>query len=223
MLRLEAGVFDVDGTIIDSNEYIGQAYQSVCAKYGICPTEAQVRSTIGKPVDVTYGILAPHLDSSQLVEEHFRHHDLNRHLLRSFPETVPTLDALTEQGLKLGVFTGADGEAIRNLTHFGLLEYFGSIAYHGRYSQPKPDPEGLELCLNELEVEPANSFYIGDGINDVLAGRAAGVGLVIGITHGFGTAEDLEAGGADYIIDSLVDLPGLVRQVGAQIVPAPTV
>lgn len=223
MIKLEAGVFDVDGTLIDSNDFIGQAYDSVCAKYGICPSEVQVRSTIGKPVETTYGILAPHLDAKRLTQEHYAHHELNRHLLRSYPDTIEVLDKLKHMDLKLGVFTGGDGEAVRNLEAFGLIQYFGSIAYHGRYSEPKPGPEGLLLCLDELEVEPDKAFYIGDGANDVLAGRAAGAGLVVGITHGFGTAEDLQDAGADYVIDSLAELPGLVRQVGAKIAPAPAV
>ncbi len=70
----------------------------------------------------------------------------------------------------------------------------------------KPHPEGLFKALAGLEVELERAAMIGDAGVDILAGKAAGVSLTIGITHGFGTQQELEAAKPDHIAHSIPEI-----------------
>jgi phosphoglycolate phosphatase-like HAD superfamily hydrolase len=79
----------------------------------------------------------------------------------------------------------------------------------------KPHPEGLDRLLERLSVKPDQTIMVGDAAPDIQAGRAAGVAATIGVTHGFGTHEELQAAGADYLIDSLTALSEIVAAISA--------
>lgn len=212
MTDIRAVVFDMDGVIIDTRELISQAIADVLASRGLSTTPEQIAAVTGKPVRAMYEVFAPGHDAGELEAAHMAHHEENIHLLRDYPDAAATLAQLKET-YKLGIFTGFNELSRERLSRFDLVPYFETIVDTTRYVKHKPDPEGLMLCLNDLEVSPEQAVYVGDGVSDMLAGKAAGVHAVIGITQGFGSREALEANGADYIIDSLSELPSLLTKL----------
>lgn len=210
-MPIKAVVFDMDGVLIDSREFITRAIEDVLAARGLSTTAEQMAAVTGKPIHAMYEVFAPELDPFELEAAHIRHHDAHLHLLKAYEGTRQTLTGLRTAGYRLGLFTGSDlAMAQDRLNQFELTDYFDSIFGLPRYTKHKPDPEGLLLCLEELACSAAEAVYIGDGIGDMAAGRTAGMRATIGITHGFSAAADLRTAGADYIIDSLAPLPALL-------------
>jgi HAD superfamily hydrolase (TIGR01509 family) len=123
------------------------------------------------------------------------------------------LDSLRAQGWKLAVLTGAGRHIGELLKHQGVDGYFVSIVHSERITRSKPDPEGLVLALKECGVSPEHAVLVGDRHFDIEAGKNGGVAATVGITHGFGTRTELKAAGADYIIDSLAELPAVIQKI----------
>ena len=75
----------------------------------------------------------------------------------------------------------------------------------------KPHPEPVERALALLDVSPANAIFVGDSPHDVESGRAAHV-YTVGVTWGAFTREEMEASGADVVIDDVFALPVVVAE-----------
>lgn len=212
-MAIKAVVFDMDGTLIDSREFIMQAMETNLAAYQVHVSRERLAEVTGKPVEKMYAALAPHLDSVELTKKHFEHHELNPQLLSEYENVHEVLQTLRDKGLKLGIFTGFDERSIAQLESHGLLTYFDAVIDHSQYKKSKPDPEGLLMCMQKLEVLPNETIYIGDGITDISAGLAAQVHKVVGITHGFTKREKLAEVGAMHIVDSLTEFGEYVEAV----------
>lgn len=150
------------------------------------------------------------------------------------------LDWMGKEGLSLGVVTsGSQHQSVRNAgialatlgytelfknTRFGDAEKLGALAERIKavYGIPqvtlitcddvlntKPDPEGAVKALAQLGVQPEEAIFVGDLDVDISAGTKAGIATV-GVAHGFGTAADLQAAGADHIVNNLAELMALV-------------
>lgn len=75
----------------------------------------------------------------------------------------------------------------------------------------KPAPGMLLAAQKELNIDMAASYMVGDKIDDVLAGKAAGVGINVLVRSGKPVTEEGEKA-ADWVINSLVDLPARIKQ-----------
>lgn len=217
MADIKAVIFDMDGTLLDSREFIYRAFEDVLAVHDIKISREEIGRIIGKPVKAMYAALSPHLDTDEMEQRHFEHHAQNMELLRLYDGAVELLETLKKAGYKLGIFTGISQIVHERLSQFKIAEYFDTIVDTTRYTAHKPDPEGLFLAMHELGIDnPSEAVYIGDGITDMEAGNAAGVRAVIGITHGFCSEETLTEFGATHTIDSLPELLPLLATLNGE-------
>lgn len=213
MAEVRAVIFDIDGTLIDSRELIYRAMEDVLAARGVKVTREEIDTTAGKPIQAMYTMLAPHLDPAELEAAHLAHHEEHSDLLKLYDRTHEVLQLLKDQGYTLGVFTGFNKITHERLKRFDIAKYFSSVVESTMYTAHKPDPEGLFLSMDELGIDdPATVVYIGDGAVDMQVGRNAGVGMTVGITHGFGTRQILEECGADHTVDSLPGFKSLLAR-----------
>jgi phosphoglycolate phosphatase-like HAD superfamily hydrolase len=113
---------------------------------------------------------------------------------------------LRAAGTRIAVATSDDREPTeRTLAHLGVADLVAGVACadDGRPVKPRPDAV-LWLC-RELGVPPARAAVIGDSPADLAMGRAAGVGLVVGVLTGVGDEGALRAH-ADVVVPSVADL-----------------
>lgn len=76
----------------------------------------------------------------------------------------------------------------------------------------KPNPEGIDKVLKHLSVKADQAVMVGDLPVDIVAGKKAGL-FTIGISHGFSSKEELEAAGADKVVDSLAELQAFIENL----------
>jgi phosphoglycolate phosphatase-like HAD superfamily hydrolase len=153
-----------------------------------------------------------------------------------FPGLDDLLKMLSTLEIKLGIFTSGDGYMIvrhfgvsvpalgyselykdKNSSNKEKLQAFTermkaiydlpdfTVVTHEDVSSYKPDPEGILLALDRLGVKPEEAVVLGDHPFDMEAARRAGV-RSLGITQGFGSAEELRAAGASAICANLYEV-----------------
>ena len=213
MKRVKAVIFDMDGTLLDSKEFIYRAMEDVLEKHGVRLTRQELGAVTGKPVKAMYELLAPHLNSDELELAHMEHHKENERLLKLYPGTVELLEKLKKENRKVGIFTGFNQLTYARLDLFGITDMFDTIVETSRYTAHKPDPEGLLVALDDLTLQPRDCIYVGDGISDMQAGKAGGAMATVGITHGFSDEETLAQHGADFVIQNLSELSRIISEL----------
>ena len=207
---LSAVLFDVDGTLLDTTEFIYGGFDHTLAAHGHAPTERTAYARVmGKPLDVCYIELAPGGDPVLLCETHRVWQADNLHLSVAFPEADAVLRRLRDAGLRLAAITSRSRRtSVRTLELAGLAGYLDLVLSAEDAGAIKPDPAPLLLALERLGVPPAAAVMVGDTDADILAGKAAGV-RTVGVTYGF-HGPDVAAAGPDATIDRLDELPLLL-------------
>jgi putative hydrolase of the HAD superfamily len=84
---------------------------------------------------------------------------------RLFDDTVPTITALKDRGLVLGVISNFESWLRDMLARFELLDLFDVVAVSGDLELEKPDPRIFEWAMDEAGVEPRASLHVGDSPN----------------------------------------------------------
>jgi len=90
-----------------------------------------------------------------------------------YPEVRPTLAALQEMGVKLGVVSNWDERLGPLLTRLDLTRYFDALVVSARVGLEKPDPRIFHYALDLLEVEPEEAAHVGDSAQDDVEGALA--------------------------------------------------
>jgi len=211
---IKAVLLDIDGTMRDSRAMIYHSYTETFKHFRLpMPDKTGIASYMYTGPEQLFEHFAPHHNTQELT-------DYYRSILGSVLDKIgvysgvpETLQTLKQKGLKLGVFSAS--KYARSDLASGGLDVFMDVIVDGHAAvRPKPFPDGAELALNKLGVDPADAIMVGDLPADIEAGKAAHLRATVALTHGFGTKELLEASKPDYIIDSFPELSGVVEKLG---------
>jgi len=132
-----------------------------------------------------------------------------------FPDTIPALESLKGDGLKMGIVTNSARKAVEIvMSRYPLGKYFDVITTRDDVSVIKPDPEIMRHTVEALGVANDECFFVGDAPGDMMAANAVGM-VSVGIPRGFATREALLSAKPDYLIESLETLPVLIIDLKA--------
>ncbi len=127
-----------------------------------------------------------------------------------FPGAVEALRRLKAEGVRLCVVTNSGrAAASRTLEKWGLNGFFEFVLTRDDTETMKPRPEGLLKAMKMLGVGPGGVYYVGDSRYDIMAAKQAGV-KVVSVATGSYTPDRLRSEGADFVIEDLSELPGLL-------------
>ena len=130
-------------------------------------------------------------------------------LTRPYPGVPATLRKLAAEGWRLAVCTNKPEAPSRTiLSDLGLIELIDAVAGGDTYPVRKPDPGHLLETLALLGVPATRAVMLGDGRNDLLAARAAGLPAIL-VSFGYSKVPVQELG-ADAVIDDFTDLPAVL-------------
>ncbi|MBI5470450.1 HAD-IA family hydrolase [Candidatus Kaiserbacteria bacterium] len=204
---VNAVVFDADGTLLDTREFILQAYEHTLAAYGhTVPERDFIRGHMGLPLHDCYNVFAPGGDNDALCHMHDVFQKNNYELIDSYEELVLTLDTLRDRGFKIGICSSRTNHLLEALERVGIKDHCDVIIAGKDVTKHKPNPEGFLKALMAMSVSPDRAVMVGDTPQDIGAGKNGGAALTIGVTHGFGTREALIEMGADHVVDRLSDI-----------------
>lgn len=220
---LRAVIFDVDGTLIDSQGHIVASMTYAYDALGVpMPSRDTVLSIVGLSLPQAFARLSPDLsdaDRDRLIEGYKNGF---AELRRSgnpaghsplYPGAIAALDRLAQiDDVLLGIATGKSKRGLDAvLASHDLSDRFitQQVADH---HPSKPHPSMIHAALAETGVDVENAVMIGDTTFDMSMARAAGVSA-IGVTWGYHPTADLEQAGAHTIISDFDALDGALDHV----------
>lgn len=209
-------LFDVDGTIVDSQNIIVAAQHMAFAACGLePPSRERALSIVGLSLAEAFTVLVgPDGPVEGLAEAYrnafstLRQDPANAEPL--FPGAEQCLSRLSQrEDALLGIATGKSRRGVRH-----LLERHG---WHGVFATiqtaddapSKPHPAMIQQAMDEVGASPDETVMIGDSSYDMAMGRAAGV-LSVGVTWGFQPVAALKEAGAHRIVHSYAELEPLL-------------
>ncbi len=200
-------VFDLDGTLIDSEKAICAAASLAFGDVGHDVDEAAVADHLGAPLDELYAVFVADPDAARrahfvarYVHHHDEHPDKNPPAL---PGVVDGLSQLRARGLPLAVgTTKPTARATLQLQACGLLPLFAHVQGTDPPLRPKPAPDVVEVACRALGIAPARALMVGDTARDVGAARAAGCRAVV-VAYGVHRLQLARQLGADAVVHSL--------------------
>lgn len=218
-IDVEAVLFDLDGTLIDSAPDLAGAVEAMRLKRGLPPLPlSQYRPMAGAGargmLGVGFGIAPDHPDFLALREEFFLayEHRLTRNTV-VFPGVASMIAALVQRQMPWGVVTNKSKRFTQPLTQaLPLFSSAKTIISGDTTAFSKPHPQPLLEAAQQLGVAPGRCVYVGDDERDIVAGLAAGM-MTVAVTYGYlGQRADTREWGADVTINSADQLLHLLPQ-----------
>jgi phosphoglycolate phosphatase len=218
-------VFDVDGTLVDSQHVILDAMASAFAAFGEpMPAREAVLGIVGLSLNEAMAALAPHLPAADTLRlaDHYRDRFVAQRAAGGAEAHAPlypgALAALERLGASPATLLGvATGKARRGLDHVlathGLARFFVT-AQTADHHPSKPHPSMLLAALAETGCDAASAVMVGDTEFDMAMGRAAGLATV-GVSWGYHPRARLIAAGAGAVIDDFAELDAALARLGA--------
>jgi phosphoglycolate phosphatase len=134
-----------------------------------------------------------------------------------YPHAVETLEHFHAKGVKLGICTNKQEAATINLLEaLDLKKYFSFIAGGDTFTVHKPNPGHVTGVIEKLGVAKAQCVMVGDGPNDVVAARGAGIPCLV-VTHGYGG--DFSQLDATALIEDFKELSAALHKLGFEAGP----
>lgn len=210
---IEAVLFDLDGTLIDSAPDLGAAADKMRTDRGLDSLAADLyRPMAGAGargmLGVAFGMTPDHPDYNAMREEFFVNYERRMtQLTYVFEGVVELIDQLRERGLAWGVVTNKSMRFAAPLTRSMPL-FATARALVGGDSTPhaKPHPAPLLEAARQIGVAPQRCVYVGDDERDVVAGLAAGMGTVAAAYGYLGSHADTRQWGAQAHIQTPLEL-----------------
>jgi len=198
MEKLEAILFDLEGTLLDSTYDIRQGVNLMLKDQDRPPLSLeQVKSFIGegmmelcrRSLEATGGV--PTDDLYPFVQKLITHYRAVRpDPQQIYPHVRDFLEQFKKLNIKMGICTNKNEAAtLAILEELDLLRYFGFVAGGDTYTVHKPHPGHLQGVLDALGTTAKQSVFVGDGPNDVAASVRADMNCII-VTHGSKTELD---------------------------------
>lgn len=212
--------FDLDGTLTDPALGITNSFKNAIRHFGMeIPSYEKLCTFIGPPLVETFK--NEFKFNAEKVEEGvkaYREYFSSRGIFENkVYDGIPNLlKNLKGKGKILVVATSKPEEfAVRIIEHFNLSEYFthvcGSCMDESRSTKAEVIKYALDLCkISEEEKEQV--LMIGDRSHDVIGAKANNL-QCCAVLFGYGSKEELEQAGADYIVDSVEALENLSAQI----------
>lgn len=212
-MSYKAVIFDLDGTLLDTLEDLGDATNRVLARHGFDthPTEAY-RRMVGQGIRILTTLAIPEGGRDPAVVDELQTElgtDLREHPVtktKPYPGVPELLTRLAELRIPAAILTNKPDA----VTHLVVGELLSSWEFRGVYGQRddlprKPDPAVALRLAEELGADPGQILFVGDSDVDMETALAAGM-RAIGAGWGFRGAEELLAAGAHRIISHPLEL-----------------
>jgi pyrophosphatase PpaX len=208
---LDTVLFDLDGTILDTNDLIIESILHVMRDDDAVFSREHIIPHMGKPLREQF----QHFTGEQEVEAHiskYREFNLRMHdeFVQAFPYVLEVAEELKKHNVKLGVVTTKMRLTTdMGLQHCGLTPYFEAVVTLDDVSRAKPDPEPVEKAMAALGSKPGSTLMVGDSQFDIMAGKAAGV-LTAGVAWSLKGEAFLAQYEPDYMLHDMRELLHIV-------------
>lgn len=207
--RMQAILFDLDGTLLDSRASHYRVYQHLFADLGIRFDPAAFAQLYSPNWYLLY---------ERIGLPKARWSEADRLWLHYYAQETPgprdgaaqVLAAVKASRRLVGLVTSGERARVeRDLERLAWGKLFDAVVCGGDAPRMKPAPDPLRLALIQLNSPPAAAVYIGDAVEDIQMGKAAAT-TTVAVIGGFSSRETLAGERPDFLLDNLQDLTHLL-------------
>lgn len=217
MAKIKVCIFDLDGTLARTQESIARPVNMTLEHFGLAPQPVEafnyfagdgIKNALKRALIAAGDADASHLEEGLPMCRAWMQEDPAYHV-EPYDHMVWALGELKKMGVRIAVFSNKP-----HLSAIGVVEtVFGKGVFDHIQGQTdriaiKPDPAGVFEILEMFGAKKDECLYFGDTNTDMLTAHNAGV-TAVGVTWGFRPRSELEEYGADILIDSAKEIPGL--------------
>ncbi|MEP7204809.1 MAG: HAD family phosphatase [Candidatus Saccharibacteria bacterium] len=209
---LKAVIFDVDGTLIDTEKIQSDAFLNVLKKYGFHTTDLTEHGTVhvpGESTNETWNRLKERHDIPVEVEELTDHKrqaalDILQTDFKALPGVIKLFEDLRKHNIKMAVASSAQQNRLDYIIEgLGLSNYLDAVVSANDIKNVKPAPDAYLSAANKIGVEPSECIVIEDAEVGLLSAKAAGM-KVVAVPNVY--TKRMNFSGADLVVDSLEDI-----------------
>jgi len=226
MMSIQLVIFDMAGTTVEDNNYVGMHIEKALNQHGYEATQDDIRAVMGieKPVAIRM-LLTRSLKRDDVSDDLVMgiHQTYLQQMLSFYREdprvseiegTTSVFQKLTEAGLRIGLDTGFDRKtADIIIDRLGWRDVIDASVTSDEVENGRPAPDmGLKLMEILGINSPESVAKVGDTISDLGEGSALGCKFNIGVTSGAYTRDQLKTFPHTHIIESIRDLPPIVLE-----------
>ena len=219
-LRVEAVLFDLDGTLVDTLPDITWCLNQVLLEHG-CPAQSAqtVRGYVGGGVTAMIEQVATRFGIADAAAMHQHYVTLYQNNLvqfsRPFSGVLALLEGCRQLQVPLAIVTNKTEEMALQVADALLPQNaFGTILGHRTGRALKPQPEVAWEAARRLSVDPQRCLFVGDTEIDLQTARAAGMHSAA-VTWGYGLTPDLQALAPNFCCEQPAGLLRILQQVCA--------
>ncbi|KHF26407.1 phosphoglycolate phosphatase [Solemya velum gill symbiont] len=213
-------LIDVDGTLVDSVPDLAYCVDEMMQQIGRPPHGSEkVRDWVGNGVErLVRRALVGRLVGEPADEDFEKAYPIFLDLYAEntskrsslYDGVAEGLEYMKSAGYRLGCVTNkAEQFTLPLLADLGIADRFEVTICGDTLAKKKPDPMPLLHAAEFFGIEPANALMLGDSISDIKAARAAGFQIIC-MSYGYNHGEDIRNYDPDLVIDSMVELKGVL-------------
>lgn len=216
-MKFKAVIFDLDGTLLDTIEDIGDSMNNVLEKNGLPVHDAEsYKYFVGNGMRELVRLALPEDKRSEsFIDDRLREMQAQyasgwAAKTRPYPGIGQMLDIMVEKDVKLSILSNKPDGFSKQVVDKLLPGWNFHPVFGERQGIPKkPDPSGALEIAEILGLEPGECLYAGDSGVDMKTAKAAGM-YAVGVLWGFRKADELLQNGADILVAEPVDIVELL-------------
>lgn len=211
-MRYKTILFDLDGTLLDTNELIIQSFVHTLGKF--YPQRSFGKDDIIPHMGMTLRGMFDQFDEQLLAEQReemvavYRafNHKMHDEMVQSFPFVEEVLVQLADHGLNMGIVTTKQRKTAEMGLHItNIAQYMHTIVGIDDVQEPKPHPEPVLKAMALMGAVPDLTLMIGDNVSDIQSAHRAGIHSA-GVCWSLKGAEHLRSSSPTYMLESMQDL-----------------
>lgn len=214
MKKLDTIIFDLDGTLIDTNDIIIRSFRSTFERHfpDLDVTNYQIHSFIGPTLEQTFSDYTTDpfeiQDMIQSYREFYVKYEIgNFHI---YPDVYEVVSDLKQKNYNLAILTSKFREAAwPSYTHYKLDEIFDVFVGLDDVEYPKPHKNSIETVLSHFP-DSSTAIMIGDNQGDIMAGNNAGI-YSAGVSWSLKGKDHLLEVNPDFMLENMKDIYRVIQ------------
>ena len=206
---MKAVLFDMDGTILDTSDFVFSAVEYTLTQHNLTITEEKLSQAKGMPLLDFYKYIFPDQDFELLRKTHHDYQQTRFDLGKLFPGVKKVLKKLKSEGVLIAAVSNRSTESVtKSFKLVKAYDFFDAIVTYEDVKNPKPHKDIPLKALELLGVDKKSAIMVGDTDADIQAGKNAGI-KTVGVTYGW-MGEDIKKSKPDFVIDNIEELLKIV-------------
>lgn len=220
MRKIDTVLFDLDGTLIDTNEIIIKSYQHAYKTHlpNLSISRQAIIDQIGPTLNDIFSLYTNSPFTVQKLIDTYRNYYVKNEdqYHKLYPNVFETLKYLKEKGYQLGIVTSKFKEAAwPSFTHYQLDSLIDVFIALDHVKNPKPDKEPVLKALSKFKTH-TGAIMIGDNQGDILSGKNAGI-LGAGVAWSIKGKTHLNLVNPDYMFETMDEIITLLNKINEEV------